>query len=441
MKTKDSEYKLSLNNKKNNNFYNSRKEDRVFPKIKSENKIAHFKLVEEENDDQEKDDDKSEYFEGEKTNTEEMNINNSIKEILTFKNNNGNLSKIIKTQLEKRKKIQKKLQYLNLQKYKINKNLIELYLRQNSIEKKTSNKILSTNQPKKINSNSSSQNKILSEILNCSNDEINSSVINKYIKIFNKKELNIIKTESFEIKSSYKNINSLSKGKMINDVEYKLYAEKFFINSSNEDTSKMITPLLAAKDKKLLMKVDNLKIIDAEKKRIKNNQNYFEVKLPFVSQNKNNFKGMNNLLKEYAVDNLKITENLNSISELKSSIKMENSSKPFQKENFEKLALNNIGLYKKEENINIKNDNNVINNIKIYSIGKALFKSKKVKKEDGKNNNMENFLNKLDELNEDNNSKIENISLFEDKNHSASGIKMINLKNTDKEKDDQCTIC
>jgi hypothetical protein len=311
-----------------------------------------------------------------------MNINNSIKEILTFKNNNGNLSKIIKTQLEKRKKIQKKLQYLNLQKYKINKNLIELYLRQNSIEKKTSNKILTTNQPNKINSNSSSQNKILSEILNCSNDEINSSVINKYIKIFNKKELNIIKTESFEIKSSYKNINSLSKGKMINDVEYKLYAEKFFINSSNEDTSKMITPLLAAKDKKLLMKVDNLKIIDAEKKRIKNNQNYSEVKLPFVSQNKNNFKGMNNLLKEYAVDNLKITENLNSISELKSSIKMENSSKPFQKENFEKLALNNIGLYKKEENITIKNDNNVINNIKIYSMGTALFKSKKVKKED-----------------------------------------------------------
>ena len=174
----------------------------------------------------------------------------------------------------------------------------------------------------------------------------------------------------------------------------------------------MITPILAAKDKILPKKADNLKIIDTEKKVIENNQYYYEVKFPFVSQNKNNFERMNNLLKECAFDNLKITENLNSIIELKSSVKMENSSKLFHKK---KLALNNIGLYKKEENINIKNDNNAINNIKIYSMGKALFGSKKTKKENGKNNNMENFLNKLDELNEDNNSKIENISLLEDK--------------------------
>ena len=424
IKTKDSKYKLSLSNKKNNNFYNSRKEDRVFPKIKRKSKIVHFKLDEEENDDQEKDDDEDEEeenFQFEKASTEKMNINNSIKELLTFKNNNGNLSKIIKIQLEKRKKIQKILQYLNLQKYKINKNLIELYFRQNSIERKSSNKILIINQHNKINSNTSSQNKILSEILNSSNGEINSSVINKNIEIFNNKELKIIKAESFEIKSSYKSINFISKGKMINDAKYKLYAEKFF-----EDINKMI----------------NLKIIEDEKKVFNNNNNqyYSEVELPFVSQNKNNFEGMNNLLKKNAYDNLKTPENLNSISELKSSIKMNNLSKLLDKENLEKLTLNNIGLYKKEENINIKNGNNVENNIKIYSIGKILFKSKKTKKENGKNNNMENFLNKLDELNKDNNSKNENISLFEDKNQNASGIKLINLKSTDKEKEGFCII-
>ena len=105
--------------------------------------------------------------------------------------------------------------------------------------------------------------------------------------------------------------------------------------------------------------------------------------------------------------------------------------------------MNNIGLYKKEENINITKDNNVVNNIKIYSIGKTLFKSKKTnksKKEKVKNNNMENVLNKLDEINKDDNSKNENISLFVDKNHDVSGIKMINSKSIGKERDDKCII-
>ena len=53
---------------------------------------------------------------------------------------------------------------------------------------------------------------------------------------------------------------------------------------------------------------------------------------------------------------------------------------------------------------------------------------------------MENVLNKLDEINKDNNSKNENISLFVDKNHDASDIKMINSKMTGKEKDDKCVI-
>ena len=165
--------------------------------------------------------------------------------------------------------------------------------------------------------------------------------------------------------------------------------------------------------------------------------------MPFISQNKNNCEGANNLSKKNGYNNLKTTENLNSLSELKSSKKMQNSLKFFDKKNEEKLKLNNIGLYKKEENINIKNDNNIVNNIKIFSIGKTLFKSKKTnksKKEKGKNTNMENFLNKLDELNKDNNSKNENISLFVDKNHDVSGINMINSKNTGKEKDEKCTI-
>ena len=85
----------------------------------------------------------------------------------------------------------------------------------------------------------------------------------------------------------------------------------------------------------------------------------------------------------------------------------------------------------------------MVNNIKIYSIGKTSFKSKKTnksKKEKGNSTTMEDCLNKLDELNKDNNSKNENISLFVDKNHDVSGIKMINSKDKSKETDDKCKI-
>ena len=280
------------------------------------------------------------------------------------------------------------------------------------------------------------------------NSEINSSTLNQNTSIiekYNNKELNIITVESFEIKSSYNNINLLSKGKMIYSVKYKQYVEKFIKNIKIEDIFKLNTLVLSKKEKKLPMKEDNFKINEAEKKVNKNNQYYSEVKLPFVSPAKNNNEGSINLSKKNGYDNLKTTENVNSISRLKSSkiIKIKNSSKLFGKENLEKLKLNNNGLYKKEENINITKDNNVVNNIKIYSIGKTLFKSKKTnksKKEKVKNNNMENVLNKLDEINKDNNSKNENISLFVDKNHDVSDIKMINSKMTGKEKDDKCVI-
>ena len=441
-KTKISKYKSSLSSKKNNSlyFYNSRKENTKFPRIKSENKIVHFKLDEEEKEEK---NDEGKYFQCGKTSIKKMDINNYIKEILTLKNNNGNLSQKIKNELKKRKKIQKLIQYLNMQKYKINKNLVELYLRQSSIERKTSNKVLIINQLKKINSTTSSKNKILPNNLKSSKGQLNSYIKNKNIEKLNSKELNIIKTESFEIKSSYTNINFLSKGKIINDIKYKIFVENFFKKFTNEDNSKIITSLLEKNDKKLLIKEDNTKITEVRKKVIKNNQNDSEVKLPFISQNKNNCEGANNLSKKNGYNNLKSTENLNSLSELKSSKKMQNSLKFFDKKNVEKLKLNNIGLYKKEENINIKNDNNIVNNIKIFSIGKTLFKSKKTnksKKEKGKNTNMENFLNKLDELNKDNNSKNENISLFADKNHDASGIKILNSKNTGNAKDDKCII-
>ena len=421
-------------------------------KMKTNNSRNKSSLIDKKNIDKEENEEKEEekdeekeeeYFQYNKARKEKININNYIKEILFSDNINGNLSEKIKNECEKRKKIQNLIKYLNLQQYKINKNLVDLYVKQNSIDRKSSNKVIIINKLKKINSNSSSKNNIISKTLNSTNSEINSSSLKNNIKIFNKKEININKAESFEIKSSYKNINLLSKGKMINNDKYKLFIEKFIKNIKNEDISKNITSLLSQKDNKLSMKKDNFKIIETKKKVMNNSQYDSKVKLPFVFQSKNKCEGAINLSKKNGHDNLKTTENLNSISELKSSKKIKNSLNLLDKKSCEKLNMSNIRLYKKPKSINIKNDNNVVNNIKIYSLGKTLFKSKKTNKfkgEKGKSNDMENVLNKLDDLNKDNSSKNENISLFVDKNHDISGIKMINSKITGKEKNDKCII-
>ena len=89
---------------------------------------------------------------------------------------------------------------MKLQKFKIDKNLIELYLQNNQIERKQTR---SNND----NSTSSSNNKILSEILDSTNSEINNSIFNKVNNRFNENKLKIIPVESFEIKFLYNNIN------------------------------------------------------------------------------------------------------------------------------------------------------------------------------------------------------------------------------------------
>ena len=115
---------------------------------------------------------------------------------------NKNFSKRIKKRLKKRKKIQKLKELLKLQKLKINKNLIELYLNQ-IMQKK--------NLKTKIDSN------IINQNLHA-NTTYSSS-------------LKIIVSESFQIKSSYNNINLLTKGEVIRNQNYKLCLENLIKQS------------------------------------------------------------------------------------------------------------------------------------------------------------------------------------------------------------------
>ena len=122
--------------------------------------------------------------------------------------------------MKKRKKIQKLIELLKLQRLKINKNLIDSFVQQTLKNQNSNfNEILTT--ANLNNSISSSNNKIISQLMeSTTNEEVESIIIQNNPK-FDLQSLKIVSSESFIIKSYYKNINSLSKGKIIKNLEFK----------------------------------------------------------------------------------------------------------------------------------------------------------------------------------------------------------------------------
>ena len=335
---------------------------------------------------------------------------------------------------------------MKLQKFKTDKNLIELYLQNNQIERKQTR---SNND----NSTSSSNNKILSEILDSTNSEINNSIFNKVNNRFNENKLKIIPVESFEIKFSYNNINILSKGQMVKNIKYKNFIENlignYLCNYNSEDIFNKIISIFSQKEKNFYNKKDILINSDIEKET--NNDKISEVKLPLVNKannqkfekskniSKNNFK-YNNL------NTLETTENLkNTINEEKLFTETKQYSNYLEKEfkNFGKLNFENFKFQNKDDIINKMDlDSNINKGLE----GKLLYKSKKSKNlNKDKNNDMkgggfENYLNKIDGVNKSNYSKNGKISLFIDKNNDISQTNMINIKNNNNEKNNNICI-
>ena len=303
------------------------------------------------------------------------------------------------------------------------------------------------------NSTSSSNNKILSEILDSTNSEINNSIFNKVNNRFNENKLKIIPVESFEIKFSYNNINILSKGQMVKNIKYKNFIENlignYLCNYNSEDIFNKIISIFSQKEKNFYNKKDILIYSDIEKET--NNDKISEVKLPLVNKennqkfekskniSKNNFK-YNNL------NTLETTENLkNTINEEKLFTKTKQYSNYLEKEfkNFGKLNFENFKFQNKDDIINKMDlDSNINKGLE----GKLLYKSKKSKNlNKDKNNDMkgggfENYLNKIDGVNKSNYSKNGKISLFIDKNNDISQTNMINIKNNNNEKNNNICI-
>ena len=396
---------------------------------------------------------------------EESFKNNSINnEHITFENFSENLSEKTKKKIKKRKKIQKLKEFLKFQKFKIDKNLLEIYLKQKQ-NKNNLNEKLHNDIDNNYSYNSSNYT-IISQILDSNiSGEGNYSTSTRSNPTFNKNSLKITLSESFYIKSSYKNINILTKGEIINNIKYKTFLEKLIKNSLNKNyynennINKELISLISLKTKK--DKINNNKEEESYNNKFcetvndtKNDEFFFsEGKLMSVTNtnyktsiidqtNHNSNKKFN-----YNIKPEQTTEIFQSRIYDKKFQKFKNSSKFFEKmkENFEKIKI------KDNENqpSNIKNDDIKSNFFKGNLEGKTLYKSKysiNTKKEEINNNNINDenifsFLNKNSKYNnKDYNYKIEKKFLFINKNNNNSTTKMI-IDNNYNENDNKVNNC
>ena len=375
-----------------------------------------------------------------RNNTKNSSNKNSEINFITLENVNLNFSKKIKKKLERRKNLQKLKELLKFQKLNINKNLIELYAKRNIIKKINPNNNLSK-------SNSPSNYRINSQIImtSSSSEEDSYNFYKKNIN-FNIQSLKITLSESFEIKSSYKNFNILSKGEIIKNKKFEKYIENsinIYINK-NEDKKKGYFSLFSIQNNK---NKDDC-FIDNKDPIKKNNGNDLisEGLLTTTPKMKNSnliFEEPKHLSNKKTYLNLK-TEKTASDKPVSTGEGKKNSFKLFQKEleNFEKRKLSSIKKNDNELNYNIKNDNSENNLLKGSLIGKHLKSSKKIKEkfdfkdkksvkssfkdlcesDNSKNENKFILINKGDNINNNSSSNIIQINTFEVKKSNNCDI-------------------
>ena len=175
---------------------------------------------------------------------EKTNYSNENEYIYTLEDVAENISKKIRKKIKMKQKIHKIINSLEFQRNEEKDYLIKLY----------SNVI--TNKLNFIFGNDAEitknlKNNIINELINIPLSKCNTKEFSKLLdstiseEYSQKKFVNLplkkILTESFEIKSSYKNLNVLSEGKIINNSKYKKYLEKFIkqdLNKINFDNIK-----------------------------------------------------------------------------------------------------------------------------------------------------------------------------------------------------------
>ena len=345
--------------------------------------------------------------------------------------------------MKMRKKIEKLKDYMELRRKENNKYLIELYT--NIIAEKLTfflekspidiSKSLKNNIPKElIDQPYTQQNyKELSQLLDSTSDEDNPH------RKFNEHSLKSILSESFVIKSSYKNINSLSKGEIIKNSKYKKFLENLIKRNlaKNINYDKLKTIISSFSHNPEIFKNSDLATTGIIKRNRKTMDNAINDKLS--AKKTKNSKAKNNL-----------RNNLTSIIN-----KRKEDSNKFELDNFEKLKLSGIkksfneNLTDKidDQKTNEKNENNENRYFKGIKARKNNSNLQNIELSIKNQNNNDNksfssSINFFKEIEKDDNSRCENkLKLLNNNNSSKTNNKNENKNdNVDSQKENQCII-
>ena len=358
---------------------------------------------------------------------------NSREKIFTLEDIDENFSKRIRKKLKLRKKIEKLKDFLEIKRKENNRNLIEVY--SNIISKRLNifmdknsidiSKSLKSNIPKElIDMPLTSENDMeLSQILDSASDE------EKCQRKFDVNSLKSIVSESFQIKSSYKNINILSEGEIIKNVKYK----KFLEHLIKKDLKKNIN---YDKLKTMISNFSN-KLDNYKSTQFINTGILKKIHKTVVDGDKYNKK------QEHHIRN-SFRNNLNNI------INKKNKSST-------KLELGNFGIIKNmnenqsEKNEDTKtNENTYTNFFKANKERKNLIKIKNLEMPFKSRNNNSNIIdnksctssvNIFKELEKDDNSKYENKIELINKNDKPNKFNHSDNNSINSKEEKQCIIC
>ena len=345
------------------------------------------------------------------------NYSNGNVNIMTLEDIDKNFSKKIKKKIKRRKKIEKLKNSFKLQKKENNKNLLKLY---SDIMAKKLNPILKTDtndMSKNIQTN------IVNELMGISLDSSNTKDFSQFLESsseeytgykFNTSSLNITLTESFEIKSSYKNANELSKGDILNKSKYKSFIENILKIKSNIFNDPDFKPFIL----KISEKCKNYRKLGEDLMNfspIKNKSNkdiFINIKSPknnLIKQNQLLFNNLNEQLKK----NKSISKlELDKFNKLKLSDLNKNKSEHQSENNDEKLTIDidntKSNIHKKAKrsknifslkNIEIPAKSNMINinGDKSFTSSKNIFRD--LDKDDSSKINKIQLLNKKKNIN------------------------------------------
>ena len=364
--------------------------------------------------------------------------------IISLEDMNKKFSKKIIKKMKKRKKIQRIKKFLKIQK-KINKNLLELLMKQNSVKKENSFENVSK-YPKFLNYSIStcSDFENFSEILDSTYSEESNLSISKCNYKFEIKALKLISLESFEIKSCYKNINSLTKGRMAINKKYQKFVENLIKKTNIPKASKLLSSVLSENSKKeQSIQSKEKSFYSKESISEKNNEEDFFSRKKEISikkqKNKNIiFSEQNNL------SNKKLNAKRNSMNSMGNLPIFKEDKKIIHKRKstkFSELKKANTFDNKNRDYLKKTNINYINNNINKQKNGKEIINEKRNQIYNSKksNNNLiyENKNRKIIIL-----SSNENVynNKFKIVDNNKSNLKIIQDNNFEKENVKKCII-